>query len=107
MGQSCCNKQTIEQSNEHMTELCQNMDGVKFCENLDDIFNSNDCNSNQARVLSSQIIFTFQQQLPITLSQECSYYEKMNSIQKYNFDEESPTFQAQKNVLSENDIYPL
>lgn len=29
------------------------MDGVRFCENLDDIFNSNDCNSNQARVLSS------------------------------------------------------
>ncbi|CAD8102953.1 unnamed protein product [Paramecium primaurelia] len=96
MGQSCCNKQTIEVSNEQMTEWCQNIEGVKFCENLDDIFNQHDCNSNQARILSSQIIFTFQQQLPPTLSQESINYDKMNSLQKENLDEESPSFKAQQ-----------
>ncbi|CAD8104108.1 unnamed protein product [Paramecium sonneborni] len=101
MGQSCCNKQSIEQTNEQMTEWCQNIEGVKFCENLDDLFISNDCNSNHPRILSSQIIFTFQQQLPPTLSQESMHYEKMSSLSKYILDEESPTFKAQKNVLSE------
>ncbi|CAD8186238.1 unnamed protein product [Paramecium pentaurelia] len=101
MGQSCCNKQTIELSNEQMTDWCQNIDGVKFCENLDDIFNSNDCNSHHARVLSSQNIFTFQQQLPPTLSQESSCYEKRKYIQKQNLDEDSPTFKSQKYLLSE------
>ncbi|CAD8120592.1 unnamed protein product [Paramecium sonneborni] len=101
MGQGCCNKQSTEQTNEQITEWCQNIDGVKFCENLDDFFISNDCNSNQARILSSQIIFTFQQQLPPTLSQESIQYEKMNSLPKYILDEESPTFKAQKKLLSE------
>ncbi|CAK65290.1 unnamed protein product (macronuclear) [Paramecium tetraurelia] len=101
MGQSCCNKQTVELSNEQMTDWCQNIEGVNFCENLDDIIHSNDFNSNHGRILSSQIIFTFQQQPPPTLSQESSCYEKMNSIQKQNLDEDSPTFKGQRCLLSE------